>query len=187
MDGGSVVIEFGPVDFIQVNRDINSSMVDAAMMLLQPQAGDAALDLFCGLGNFTLPLARRARQVTGCGGRCVAGVQSARATPRATASATPALRSRICSSRSTFGAWANEHYDLVMLDPPRAGAAELLNCMSRWSPRRVVYISCHPGSLARDAQILAADHGFALSAAGVMDMFPHTTHVESIAVFERRP
>ena len=75
----------------------------------------------------------------------------------------------------------------MLLDPPRAGAAELLSCMSRWSPRRVVYISCHPGSLARDAQILVADHGFALSAAGVMDMFPHTTHVESIAVFEKRP
>ena len=75
----------------------------------------------------------------------------------------------------------------MLLDPPRAGAAELLTCMSRWSPRRVVYISCHPGSLARDAQILAAEHGFALSAAGVMDMFPHTTHVESIAVFEKRP
>jgi 23S rRNA (uracil1939-C5)-methyltransferase len=85
----------------------------------------------------------------------------------------------------TFGEWASEHYDLVLLDPPRAGAAELLPRMAHWQPRRVVYISCHPGSLARDAGILVAEQGFTLTAAGVMDMFPHTTHVESIAVFER--
>jgi 23S rRNA (uracil1939-C5)-methyltransferase len=84
-----------------------------------------------------------------------------------------------------FGAWANDRYELVMLDPPRAGAAELMSRMGDWRPRRVVYISCHPGSLARDAGILVTDQGFTLIAAGVMDMFPHTTHVESIAVFEK--
>jgi 23S rRNA (uracil1939-C5)-methyltransferase len=184
VDGGNVVIEFGPVDFIQVNRDINSSMVDAAMTLLQPQSDDAALDLFCGLGNFTLPLARRARRVLG-----VEGDASLVSKARSNASRNSIVNADFAVENlfepQTFGAWAKEHYDLVMLDPPRAGAAELMTCMSRWSPRRVVYISCHPGSLARDAQILVADHGFALSAAGVMDMFPHTTHVESIAVFER--
>jgi 23S rRNA (uracil1939-C5)-methyltransferase len=186
VDGGSVVIEFGPVDFIQVNRDINASMVDAAMTLLQPQAADAALDLFCGLGNFTLPLARRVRQVTGVeGDASLVSKARANASRNGIGNADFALENLF--EPKGFGAWANEHYDLVMLDPPRAGAAELLGCMSRWSPRRVVYISCHPGSLARDAQILVADHGFALSAAGVMDMFPHTTHVESIAVFEKRP
>jgi 23S rRNA (uracil1939-C5)-methyltransferase len=185
VDGGSVVIEFGPVDFIQVNRDINSSMVDAAMMLLQPQADDAALDLFCGLGNFTLPLARRARQVTGVEGDGLLVAKARRnASRNSIGNADFAVENLF--EPSTFGAWANEQYDLVMLDPPRAGAAELLTCMSRWSPRRVVYISCHPGSLARDAGILVANHGFTLSAAGVMDMFPHTTHVESIAVFEGR-
>jgi 23S rRNA (uracil1939-C5)-methyltransferase len=84
-----------------------------------------------------------------------------------------------------FGPWAQQRYDLVLLDPPRAGAAQVLPLMSRWQPRRVVYISCHPGSLARDAGILVRDLGFTLTDAGVMDMFPHTTHVESIAVFER--
>ncbi len=186
VDGGNIVIEFGPIDFIQVNRDINSSMVDAAMTLLQPQADDAALDLFCGLGNFTLPLARRARQVLG-----VEGDASLVSKARTNASRNGIVNADFAVENlfepQTFGAWAKEHYDLVMLDPPRAGAAELMSCMSRWSPRRVVYISCHPGSLARDAQILVADHGFALTAAGVMDMFPHTTHVESIAVFERQP
>jgi 23S rRNA (uracil1939-C5)-methyltransferase len=186
VDGGSVVIEFGPVDFIQVNRDINSSMVDAAMRLLQPQVRDAALDLFCGLGNFTLPLARRARQVTGVEGDATL-VTKARANASRNGIGNADFAVENLFEPATFGTWANAHYDLVILDPPRAGAAELLSCLSRWNPRRVVYISCHPGSLARDAQILATDHGFALSAAGVMDMFPHTTHVESIAVFEKRP
>lgn len=186
VDGGRVVIEFGPVDFIQVNRDINSSMVDAAMSLLQPQASDVALDLFCGLGNFTLPLARRAGRVLGVEGDASL-VSKARSNAARNGIGNVGFAVENLFEPKSFGAWANEHYDLVMLDPPRAGAAELLTCMSRWNPRRVVYISCHPGSLARDAQTLVADHGFALLAAGVMDMFPHTTHVESIAVFERRP
>jgi 23S rRNA (uracil1939-C5)-methyltransferase len=183
VDAGRAVIEFGPVDFIQVNRDINASMVDAAMMLLGPAPADAALDLFCGLGNFTLPLARRARRVVGVEGDA-ALVSKARAN---------ALRNGIGNTDfavanlfepAAFGAWAKERYDLVLLDPPRAGAAELMARMTQWSPRRVVYISCHPGSLARDAGILAGQ-GFTLTAAGVMDMFPHTTHVESMAVFDR--
>jgi 23S rRNA (uracil1939-C5)-methyltransferase len=88
---------------------------------------------------------------------------------------------------ASFGPWARQHYDLVLLDPPRAGAAQVLPLMAQWQPRRVVYISCHPGSLARDAGSLVREWGFTLTDAGVMDMFPHTTHVESIAVFERLP
>ena len=186
VDGGRVVIEFGPVDFIQVNRDINASMVDAAMTLLQPQARDAALDLFCGLGNFSLPLARRAGRVMGVEGDASL-VSKARGNAARNGIGNAEFAVQNLFEPKSFGAWGSEHYDLVLLDPPRAGAAELLTCMSRWGPRRVVYISCHPGSLARDAQILVAEHGFILSAAGVMDMFPHTTHVESIAVFERPP
>ncbi len=186
VDGGSIVIEFGPVDFIQVNRDINASMVSAAMTLLQPQASDAALDLFCGLGNFTLPLARRAGRVVGVEGDASL-VSKAQANASRNGIDNASFEVANLFEPNSFGAWAHERYDLVMLDPPRAGAAELLTCMSRWNPRRVVYISCHPGSLARDAGILVADHGYTLCAAGVMDMFPHTTHVESIAVFERGP
>jgi 23S rRNA (uracil1939-C5)-methyltransferase len=154
------------------------------MTLLRPEVSDAVLDLFCGLGNFTLPLARRAGQVLGVEGDALL-VSKALAN---------ALRNGIGNAQfavenlfepKSFAAWANLRFDLVLLDPPRAGAAELLTCMRRWRPRRVVYISCHPGSLARDAGILVAEHGFTLAAAGVMDMFPHTTHVESIAVFER--
>jgi 23S rRNA (uracil1939-C5)-methyltransferase len=183
VDGASVVIEFGPVDFIQVNRDINTLMVDAAMRLLRPEAEDSVLDLFCGLGNFTLPLARRARQVQGVEGDA----------PLVSKAQANAARNGIGNARfavdnlfepQAFGTWANARYDLLLLDPPRAGAAELLTRLNHWRPRRVVYISCHPGSLARDAGTLVAEHGFTLTAAGVMDMFPHTTHVESIAVFE---
>jgi 23S rRNA (uracil1939-C5)-methyltransferase len=184
VDGGNVVIEFGAVDFIQVNRDINASMVDAAMTLLRPEAGDGVLDLFCGLGNFTLPLARRARHVLGVeGDASLVSKALANAARNGIGNAQFAVQNLF--EPLQFGAWANERYDLVLLDPPRAGAAELLTRMGQWNPRRVVYISCHPGSLARDAGILVASLGFTLTATGVMDMFPHTTHVESIAVFER--
>ena len=183
VDGGSVRIEFAPVDFIQVNREVNSSMVSAAMALLLPNPQDRVLDLFCGLGNFTLPLARRALRAVGVEGDAalVAGAQA------------NAARNRIGNAlffkenlfeSSQFAPWADARFDLVLLDPPRTGAAALLPRMAAWRPRRVLYISCHPGSLARDAEILVHGQGFRLTCAGVLDMFPHTTHVESIAVFE---
>jgi 23S rRNA (uracil1939-C5)-methyltransferase len=184
VDEDRVTIEFGPVDFIQVNREINASMVSAAMAHLQPGANDAVLDLFCGLGNFTLPLARRARRVVGVEGDA-ALVAKARANAARNSLGNVEFAAENLFEPKGFGAWANDRYELVMLDPPRAGAAELMSRMGDWRPRRVVYISCHPGSLARDAGILVTDQGFTLIAAGVMDMFPHTTHVESIAVFEK--
>jgi 23S rRNA (uracil1939-C5)-methyltransferase len=184
VDGGHVQIAFGPVDFIQVNRGVNVSMVDAAITLLEPAASDSVLDLFCGLGNFTLPLARRAGRVLGVEGDApLVAKAGANAVNNGIGNAHFAVENLF--EPDTFGEWASEHYDLVLLDPPRAGAAGLLPRMAHWQPRRVVYISCHPGSLARDAGILVAEQGFTLTAAGVMDMFPHTTHVESIAVFER--
>jgi len=183
VDEGRVEIEFGPIDFIQVNRGINASMVSAAMAHLQPEADDSALDLFCGLGNFTLPLARRVRRVLGVEGDHSL-VSKARGNAARNSIGNAEFASENLFEPDAFGAWANERYDLVLLDPPRAGAAELMSRMARWAPRRVVYISCHPGSLARDAGILAG-LGYSLAAAGVMDMFPHTTHVESIAVFEK--
>src|SRR5580693_1438317 len=183
VDGGRAVIEFGPVDFIQVNREINASMVSAAMDMLAPSPEDAVLDLFCGLGNFTLPLARRARRVVGVEGDA-ALVAKAEANAARNDVGNAAFFKENLFEPTQFGPWANERYDLVLLDPPRAGAAELLPRMAHWRPRRVVYISCHPGSLARDAEILVHALGFTLTCAGVMDMFPHTTHVESIAVFD---
>ena len=186
VDEGRVMIEFGPLDFIQVNRVINASMVDAALRLLQPAQEDTVLDLFCGLGNFTLPLARRVRHALGVEGD--AGmVGKARANAERNKIANAQFAEGNLFEPESLGSWAGKSYDLVLLDPPRAGAAALLSRMVQWNPRRVVYISCHPGSLARDAEILVNTQGFTLTDAGVMDMFPQTTHVESIAVFERRP
>jgi 23S rRNA (uracil1939-C5)-methyltransferase len=183
VDGGRVVIEFGPVDFIQVNREINVSMVAAALELLDPRGDDAMLDLFCGLGNFTLPLARRALHVVGVEGDSALVAKAQGNAARNGVGNATFFRENLFEP-TQFGPWAHERYDLVLLDPPRAGACALLARMAHWRPRRVVYISCHPGSLARDAEILVHHQGFKLTCAGVMDMFPHTTHVESIAVFE---
>jgi 23S rRNA (uracil1939-C5)-methyltransferase len=183
VDGGRVVIEFGPVDFIQINREINVSMVAAALELLLPTRNDTVLDLFCGLGNFTLPMALRARRVVGVEGES-ALVSQAQANAARNGVGNAAFLRENLFEPTQFGPWANERYDLVLLDPPRAGASALLPRMANWRPRRVVYISCHPGSLARDAENLVFTQGFRLTCAGVMDMFPHTTHVESIAVFE---
>ena len=184
IDGGRLTLEFGPVDFFQVNRDINLSMVRMAMELLQPTADDTVLDLFCGLGNFTLPLALRAGTVVGVeGDAALVGKARANALRNGVGNATFHVDNLFEPGRC--GPWARNPYDLVLLDPPRAGAAEIMERMPQWRPRRVVYISCHPGSLARDAGLLVGAFGYRLRGAGVMDMFPHTTHVESIAVFER--
>jgi len=179
-----VALEFEPTDFIQVNGELNQAMVSRAIELLEPQPGERVLDLFCGLGNFSLPLARRAGEVLGVEGE--AGLVS-RAVRNAARQglANVAYITADLTAPTMDAAWATRGYDRVLLDPPRAGAREVLPVVGASGAGRVVYISCHPGSLARDAGILVRDHGFRLVAAGVMDMFPHTTHVEAMAVFER--
>jgi len=178
-----LTLEFGPLDFVQVNAELNARMVSQAVGLLAPAAGEAVLDLFCGLGNFTLPLARRAGRVLGVEGD--AGLVD-RARHNAARNGIGNARFALANLGGALAAepWARERYDRVLLDPPRAGAAEVLPLIAASGARRVVYISCHPASLARDAGILVHEHGFRLVAAGVMDMFPHTAHVESLAVFE---
>jgi 23S rRNA (uracil1939-C5)-methyltransferase len=179
-----VSLAFRPLDFIQVNHDINARMIDHALALLDPQPGDRVLDLFCGLGNFTLPLARRAAHVTGVEGE--AGlVQRARDNAVRNGIGNVEYHAANLAEDQRDAPWARAKQDLVLLDPPRAGAAEVLAYLPRKDTRRVVYVSCHPASLARDAGVLVREHRFKLAAAGVMDMFPHTGHVESIAVFER--
>ncbi|MGA2188567.1 MAG: 23S rRNA (uracil(1939)-C(5))-methyltransferase RlmD [Steroidobacteraceae bacterium] len=184
VDQGRVTLQFGPVDFIQVNREINASMVTAAVDLLQPTAADTVLDLFCGLGNFTLSLGARAARVVGVEGDAALAAK-ARANALRNGLQNTDFQVANLFDPAHLGGWAQNAYDLVLMDPPRAGAAEILERMPHWRPRRLVYISCHPGSLARDAGVLVGGQGFRLIGAGVMDMFPHTTHVESIAVFER--
>jgi 23S rRNA (uracil1939-C5)-methyltransferase len=184
IDSAAVSIGFRPLDFVQVNRSINEAMVGAVIDALQAGPLDSVLDLFCGLGNFTLPLARRVGRIVGVEGDA-ALVAGARANARANGIANALFSAENLFNPAGWGSWAQAHYDCVLLDPPRAGAASAIGRMSQWTPRRIVYISCHPGSLARDAGILVASRGYRLLAAGVMDMFPQTTHVESIAIFEQ--
>lgn len=179
-----VELEFRPLDFIQVNGGMNRRMIDHALGLLDPQPGDRVLDLFCGLGNFTLPLARRSAHVTGVEGE--AGlVQRARENAQRNNVKNATFFSADLAADQRGTPWARADYELLLLDPPRSGADAILEYLPRKTVRRVVYVSCHPASLARDAGILVEKHGFKLKSAGVMDMFPHTAHVESIALFER--
>ncbi len=180
----TVELAFHPLDFVQVNALMNQKMLLQVMALLDLKASDRVLDLFCGLGNFTLPMARKVSNVTGIEGD---EALLARATDNA-------QKNKITSAhfyqadlfedqRGNF--WARQPWDKLLLDPPRAGADKVLAYLPHKETRRVVYVSCNPASLARDAGILVGCHGFVLTSAGVMDMFPHTTHVESVALFER--
>jgi 23S rRNA (uracil1939-C5)-methyltransferase len=180
----AVEIEFEPLDFIQVNGGMNLRMIEQARRLLDPQPGDRLLDLFCGLGNFTLPLARHVAGVVGVEGE--SGLVR-RAEANAARNKVKNAKFHVADLSSDQGdaPWARAEHELLLLDPPRSGAAAVLEYLPRKSTRRIVYVSCHPGSLARDAGILVERHGFRLSSAGVMDMFPHTAHVESVAVFDR--
>jgi 23S rRNA (uracil1939-C5)-methyltransferase len=159
--------------------------VEHAIAMLAPRPSDRALDLFCGLGNFSLPLALRAASVDGVEGDA-ALVARARANADRNGISNAAFHVADLAAGDQAEAWARGAYDLVLLDPPRAGAREVLPVATASRPRRIVYVSCHPGSLARDAGILVREHDYRLVTAGIMDMFPHTSHVESIALFEPR-
>ncbi|MEP7098241.1 MAG: 23S rRNA (uracil(1939)-C(5))-methyltransferase RlmD, partial [Dokdonella sp.] len=177
-------IAFRPLDFIQVNSGMNQRMIARAIELLDPQPTDSVLDLFCGLGNFTLPIARKVGQVVGVEGEAALVARSREnATRNGIANAEFFAADLAIDQRDA--PWAQRRYDKVLLDPPRSGAAAVLEYLPRKGTDRIVYVSCHPASLARDAGTLVTQHGFRLVAAGVMDMFPHTGHVESIALFER--
>ena len=179
-----VTMAFRPLDFIQVNAGLNRKMIAAALQLLDAQPEDRVLDLFAGLGNFTLPLARRAGQVVGVEGE--AGLV-ARARENAARNGLGNAEFHAADLAKDLSAepWMKQGFDKLLLDPPRAGAAEVLAQLPLKGIRRIVYVSCHPGSLARDAGFLVRERGFKLKAAGAMDMFPQTAHVESIALFER--
>ena len=179
-----VELAFRPLDFIQVNAALNERMIAHAFELLQPQAADRVLDLFCGLGNFTLPLARLAGEVVGVEGD--AGlVARARDNARRNALDNVQFHAADLTQDQRGTPWMRAGFDKLLLDPPRSGAIEVLQQLPLKQFGRIVYVSCHPGSLARDAGYLVKEQGFKLRSAGVMDMFPHTAHVESIALFEK--
>lgn len=184
---------FSPTEFTQVNTGVNRMLVRRAMALLDPQPGERIVDLFCGLGNFTLPIGRLGATVVGIEG-------SAALVRRAAENAARNGLSGQCSfaeanlfevTEASFAALGKA--DKLLIDPPREGALALVNALpavssdgqGKLAPWRIVYVSCNPATLARDAGILVNDKGYALKGAGIASMFPHTAHVESIAVFER--
>ncbi|MEW8507060.1 MAG: 23S rRNA (uracil(1939)-C(5))-methyltransferase RlmD [Candidatus Thiodiazotropha sp.] len=177
-------LDFLPSDFTQVNTDINRRMVSRAVSLLELEAGDRVLDLFCGLGNFTLPLARTAGHVTGVEGDSGL-VARARDNAMRNAIENVAFYTANLYESLENEPWLLQNFNKVLLDPPRSGAQEVLELLPKLGAERIVYVSCYPGTLARDAGILVHEQGYRLLRAGVMDMFPHTAHVESIALFER--
>lgn len=180
-----IEIHFRPTDFTQINTGINEQMIARVLDMLVLDTSDRVLDLFCGLGNFTLPMARQAGLVVGVEGE--AGLVSrARENAMANAIDNAVFHTANLIDDHIEASWAGEGYNKVLLDPPRSGAAEVLDMLGNIGPERIVYVSCHPGSLARDAGVLVNEKGYRLLAAGVMDMFPHTAHVESIALFEPR-
>lgn len=175
---------FRPTDFTQVNYSINPAMVSRAVQLLDIQPQDRVLDLFCGLGNFTLPLARCARHVIG-----VEGDESLVKQGRENARRNRVDNVEFHGANLTLAPhaqpWFGHGFDKILLDPPRTGAYEIVQHIAEFGARKIVYVSCDPATLARDAGVLVSEAGYRLVSAGVMDMFPHTTHVESIALFER--
>ena len=176
---------FRPTEFTQVNFGINRMLIRRAMMLLDPVPGERVADMFCGLGNFTLPIARL--------GADVVGVEGSRALP---ARAEENARENGLAERTEFRVAnlfemtseqlrALGRLDKMLIDPPREGAIELVKSFDEQAPSRIVYVSCNPATLARDAAVLVHEKGYVLRGAGIANMFPQTSHVESIALFER--
>jgi 23S rRNA (uracil1939-C5)-methyltransferase len=184
-----VSLPFAPTDFTQVNHRVNEVLVRAAVRLLDPQPHDRVVDFFCGLGNFTLALARRCAAVVGVEGSRDLLVRASEAAQR------HGVGGRIDFLERNLFDWTTSEWeqllargpvDRVLIDPPREGALALVRVLAdaRTPPRRVVYVSCNPATLARDCAVLVHDGGWSLAAAGVVNMFPHTSHVESIAMLE---
>ncbi len=179
-----IKIEFQPADFTQVNNEINRKMISRAIEFLQLDEGDSVLDLFSGLGNFTLPVSRQCANVTGVEGSLTM-VNKARANAERNGISNASFHyADLYSDEIKHTQWVKKQYSKILLDPPRSGAAGILHYIKRMQAQRIVYVSCHPATLARDAAVLVNELGYKLTHAGVMDMFPHTAHVESMAVFE---
>ena len=180
-----VRLAFGPSDFIQVNAEMNQKMIHRALELLELDKDDRVLDLFCGLGNFTLPIATLAGEVVGIEGDAEL-IRRAGENAQQNGLKNASFHAADLNEDPGSAPWLKQHYDKVLVDPPRSGAEIILPHIVASGASRIVYVSCHPASLARDAGILVHQFGFALRGAGVMDMFPQTGHVESIALFERK-
>lgn len=179
-----VTIQFDVSDFVQINARVNRRMVSEALRLLDAGSGDRVLDLFCGIGNFSLPLARTAGHVLGID---LESQQVGRARQNAQDNGIDNCEFHCADLDRVDGseAWCRAGWDRVLLDPARSGAAAVVGAIEKTGASRIVYVSCNPGTLARDAATLVTDKGYVLEAAGIIDMFPHTAHVEAMAVFAK--
>jgi 23S rRNA (uracil1939-C5)-methyltransferase len=178
-------MRFHPLDFIQVNNEINPRMIQQALTMLDPQADDTILDLFCGLGNFTLPLARFAKHVTGIEGSLEMVTRGQENALHNQLENTEFHVANLAAIPRVMPNWMQKKYNKILLDPPRTGAKEILPLFPKFAPKRIVYVSCNPATLARDAGELVHNQGFKLKKVGVINMFPHTSHIEAIALFDK--
>lgn len=179
-----ITFQFHPTDFTQINPDLNQKMVTLAINLLDLNAEDVVLDLFCGLGNFSLPIAKSCAKVIGIEGS-ESMVQRAAMNAAYNQIQNATFFSANLDDKDALAIVSSEKMNKLLLDPPRAGALEIVKQIEKLNPEKIVYVSCNPATLARDADILVNQKGYRMTKAGVMDMFPHTEHVESIAVFDR--
>jgi len=180
----NISFQFHPTDFTQVNAGLNRLMIKQALQLLALEPQDIVLDLFCGLGNFSLPMANHCAKVIGVEGS-EAMVLRARMNAELNKITNVEFLAGNLEDASVFANLKSHGFSKILLDPPRTGALEIVKQMNLINPQRIVYVSCNPATLARDADILIHQQGYKLIDAGVMDMFPHTAHVESIALFEK--
>ncbi len=181
-----LVFPFSPTEFTQVNPAINRTLVGRAIAMLDPGPGERVADFFCGIGNFTLPIARRGATVIGIEGNVSLVRRAEEIAARNALSTAASFRALNLFEATPEDIETLGPLDKVLIDPPREGAIALVKALpGDGPPQRIVYVSCNPATLARDAAVLVHDHGYELEAAGVVNMFPHTAHVESIAVFGR--
>ena len=175
---------FSPTDFVQVNAQMNQLLVSKAIEFLDIQPGDEILDLYCGLGNFSLPLALQCKHVLGVEGDKRL-VEKAKRNAEHNNVTNIDFELQDLSDESADFSWLSNKFNKILLDPARSGAALMCQQLAKLKPLKIVYISCNPATLARDAEILVQQGGYVLKQAGIANMFPHTAHIESIAIFER--
>ena len=182
LDDGAIRLAFSPLDFVQVNAGVNRALVRQVVSMLAPAPGEKVLDAYCGLGNFSLPLAARGADVTGLE---AADEMVGRAQENAAANGLGASFHRAdLADEETVREWLRRGWDKLLVDPPRTGAEAVVEHVHLARPSRIVYVSCNPDTLARDAARLVHAHGYRLVRTGLVDMFPHTSHIESVSEFE---
>lgn len=175
---------FAPADFTQINQTINQQMVAQVLELLDVQSNEKILDLFCGIGNFTLPLATKCNQIIGVEGNKNAGIRAKQNAEHNNIKNAEFYCTDLTKELSSLP-FAQQQYDKILLDPPRTGAQEICSQIKKFGAKKIVYVSCNHATLARDAKELT-NNGYKIQSARIVDMFPHTSHIETIAAFSRR-